>query len=125
MIVLLVGVGGVGEAIAVIAKSKSWIEKIILADYNLSRAIEVQQKLGEPQRFPVEFIDANQQEQIYNLVQKYKADLIMNACDPLYNLPIFNAAYEYGCGYMDMAMTLSEPHPLDPSQNCIVVIHLT
>jgi saccharopine dehydrogenase (NAD+, L-lysine-forming) len=38
----------------------------------------------------------------------------MNACDPVYNIPIFNAAFNYGCTYMDMAMTLSEAHPIDP-----------
>jgi len=38
----------------------------------------------------------------------------MNACDPSFNVPIFEAAFNYGCTYMDMAMTLSEPHPTDP-----------
>ena len=35
MKVLLVGVGGVGEAIAVIAKDRPWMEQMVLADYNL------------------------------------------------------------------------------------------
>ena len=51
---------------------------------------------------------------IEELARKYKVDLIMNACDPSFNVPIFEAAYSYGCTYMDMAMTLSEPHPEDP-----------
>ncbi len=59
MKVLLVGVGGVGEAIAAIAKPRSWMEKIVLADYNMERAREVQTKLGDEERFPVEFIDAS------------------------------------------------------------------
>ncbi len=32
----------------------------------------------------------------------------------MFNEQIFDAAFEYGCNYMDMAMTLSEPHPTDP-----------
>ena len=64
MKVLLVGVGGVGEAIAMIAKNRPWVEQIVLADYNLKRAQEVQAKLGDPQRFPAEFIDAGKQELI-------------------------------------------------------------
>ncbi len=111
---LLVGVGGVGEAIAVIAKPHSWVEKIVLADYNLDRAKEVQAKLGDTTRFPVEWIDANQKDQIVALAKKHKVDLIMNACDPSFNEPIFDAAFEYGCTYMDMAMTLSSPHATDP-----------
>jgi saccharopine dehydrogenase (NAD+, L-lysine forming) len=114
MKVLLVGVGGVGESIAVIAKAQPWVETLVLADYNLERVKEVQGKLGDVKRFPGEWVDANQQELIEKLAKKYNVDLIMNACDPSFNVPIFEAAYHYGCTYMDMAMTLSEPHPEDP-----------
>jgi saccharopine dehydrogenase-like NADP-dependent oxidoreductase len=114
MRILLVGVGGVGEAMTVIAERQSWVEQIVLADYRLERAREVQVKLGNPQRFPVERIDARKQGEIENLARKYQVDLIMNSVDPVYNVPIFEAAYAYGCTYMDMALTLSEPHPTDP-----------
>ena len=114
MKVLLVGVGGVGEAIAVIASKHAWLEKMVLADYNKNRCLEVQQKLGDPDRFPVEWVDASKQDLIEELARKYGVDLIMNACDPIYNEPIFDAAYAVGCNYMDMAMTLSWPHPENP-----------
>jgi saccharopine dehydrogenase-like NADP-dependent oxidoreductase len=109
MKVLLVGVGGVGEAIAMIAKSKPWVEQIVLADYNLERAKEVQSKLCDDARFPVEWVDASKQELIVELARKYGSNMIMNACDPSFNEPIFDAAYEAGANYMDMAMTLSWP----------------
>jgi saccharopine dehydrogenase-like NADP-dependent oxidoreductase len=51
---------------------------------------------------------------IVDMARKYQVDLIMNACDPSFNVPIFDAAFDAGCNYMDMAMTLSEPHPSDP-----------
>lgn len=114
MKVLLVGVGGVGEAIAVIARSRPWVELVVLSDYNLERAREVQAKLGDPARFPVEWIDASDQAQIEALARKYGVNLIMNAVDPVFNEQIFEAAFNVGCTYMDMAMTLSEPHPTDP-----------
>jgi saccharopine dehydrogenase (NAD+, L-lysine forming) len=114
MKVLLVGVGGVGEAIAAIAKPRSWVEQIVLADYNVERAKEVQDKLGNEQRFPVEFIDASKQENIEALARKYHVDLIMNAVDPIFNKQIFDAAYNVGVTYMDMAMTLSERNLEDP-----------
>lgn len=118
MKVLLVGVGGVGEAIAIIARSRLWVEKIVLADYNMERAREVQTRLDDPGRFPAEFVDAAKQEMIETLARKHGIDLIMNGCDPLFNVPIFEAAYNCGCTYMDMAMTLSEPHPTAPHQQC-------
>ncbi len=114
MKLLLVGVGGVGEAIAAIAKPRPWVEQIILADYNIERAREVQKKLGDETRFPVECVDASSQESIEALAKKYQVDLIMNAVDPIFNKQIFDAAYSVGVNYMDMAMTLSEPHPQDP-----------
>lgn len=114
MRVLLVGVGGVGEAIAAIAKSREWITLMALADYNVKRAEEVQKKLGDEERFPVASIDASKQENIEALAKNYNVDLIMNAVDPVFNKQIFDAAYNVGAKYMDMAMTLSEPHPADP-----------
>ncbi|NTV84650.1 MAG: hypothetical protein HGA23_10180, partial [Bacteroidales bacterium] len=118
MKVLLVGVGGVGEAIAMIAKPRKWVELVVLADYNLDRAKEVQKKLKDPQRFPAEWIDAGKQDLVEALAKKYKVDLIMNSCDPSFNEPIFDAAYNVGCNYMDMAMTLSSPHPRKPFEKC-------
>jgi saccharopine dehydrogenase (NAD+, L-lysine-forming) len=114
MKVLVVGVGGVGEALAQMAKPRTWVEQMVLADYNLDRAKEVQAKLGNEKRFPVEFIDASKQEKIEELACKYGVNLIMNAVDPVYNEKIFDAAYNVGVNYMDMAMTLSKPHPEDP-----------
>jgi len=116
MKVLLVGVGGVGEAMAVIARRSPWIEKIVLADYRFERAKEVQAKLGDADRFPVEHVDARKKDQVEALARNHRVDLVMNACDPVYNVPIFEAAYSYGSIYMDMAMTLSEPHATQPYQ---------
>lgn len=114
MRVLLVGTGGVGEAIAAIARPRAWMEMMVLADYSLERAMEVQKKLGDEERFPAEFLDASGRENIEALAKRYDVDLIMNAVDPVYNRQIFDAAYNLGVTYMDMAMTLSEPHSTDP-----------
>ena len=114
MRVLLVGVGGVGESIAVIAQDKPWVDKIVLCDINTKRCREVKAKLRQPKKFPVEQIDASNRSQIVELAKKHKVDLIMNAVEPLFNEQIFDAAFRYGCTYMDMAMTLSTPHPEKP-----------
>src|SRR5512143_3292967 len=114
MKVLLVGVGGVGEAIAMIARERPWVEKLVLADYDRKRVTEVQSRLQDPDRFPAEFVDASNQTMIEELVHKHKVDLVMNAVDPYFNEKIFDAAFAAGVNYMDMAMTLSRPHPTDP-----------
>jgi hypothetical protein len=89
-------------------------------DYNLARATEVQAKLGDDARFPVEKIDARKQADIEALARKYTVDIIINACDPSFNEPIFDASFAVGAKYMDMALTLSEPHETKPFEECHV-----
>jgi len=116
--VLLVGVGGVGEAIAVVAQEQPWLEQMILADYNRARVQEVYGRLRMPHKFVPEWIDASDRGQIEAMARRYGVDLIMNAVDPIFNEAIFDAAYAAGCTYMDLAMTLSRPHPSDPFRQC-------
>jgi saccharopine dehydrogenase-like NADP-dependent oxidoreductase len=105
MRVLLLGTGGVGEAIAVVAQKRLWLEKLVLADYNLERAINVQKRIGNTDKFPVEQIDARDIPRIVDVAHKHGIDLIMNAASNFYNNSIFEAAYEAGCNYLDMAMS--------------------
>lgn len=114
MKVLLVGVGGVGEAIARIAQSRPWLEKMVLADYNFERAQEVQAKLENPSQFPTAPLDAGDRRAIMALAARHEVDLILNAVAPSFNEAIFEAAFEAGTNYMDMALTLSTPHPQQP-----------
>ncbi len=67
MKILLVGTGGVGEAIATIARDRPWVEQVVLTDYSRERIKEVQGKLGDKKRFPVEWIDASKQDMIEKL----------------------------------------------------------
>ena len=104
MKVLLIGVGAVGEAIATVAANRPWLEKMVLADYKLERAQEVRLKLAAPGTFPVEQVDAGNTAQIVALARRHGVDLIMNAVTNTYNHFVFDAAYQAGCTYLDMAM---------------------
>ncbi len=114
--VLLVGVGTVGEAIAKVARGKPWLERMILADYDLGRAQEVRAMLGEAAEptFPTAFVDAADIAGVVQLARQHDVDLVMNAADPRFVPSLFDAAFEAGTDYMDMAVSLSEPHPTDP-----------
>ena len=114
MKVLLVGVGGVGEAIAVCAKDRAFLERIVLADFDEDRAREVQRRLGDETRFPVERVDASDGDQVVRLAEAYGVDLVMNAVAPGYNESVFDAAFRAGVTYVDMALTLPTRHPTDP-----------
>ena len=41
-------------------------------------------------------------------------DAVLNALDPRFVMSVFDAAFAAGVTYLDMAMSLSHPHPTDP-----------
>jgi saccharopine dehydrogenase-like NADP-dependent oxidoreductase len=114
MRVLLVGVGPVGEAIARMARDRDWCEAMVLADYDIGRATTLQAELGDPERFPAEQIDARDSDAAAALVRRHRADVVMNAVDPRFVMPIFDGALRAGVDYIDMANSLSRPHPTEP-----------
>jgi saccharopine dehydrogenase-like NADP-dependent oxidoreductase len=59
-------------------------------------------------------LDASSEDDIAALAAEMRADVILNACDPRFNPPIFSGAFQAGCNYVDMAMNLSVPHPERP-----------
>jgi saccharopine dehydrogenase (NAD+, L-lysine forming) len=114
--VLVVGAGGVGAAFAAIAQRRPAFKQIVLADVAPERVRAVVAGLGEPDRFSAERVDASSQQDLVELIGRVKPDAVLNACDPRFNEPIFGAAFEAKVTYLDMAMTLSHPHPERPHQ---------
>jgi saccharopine dehydrogenase (NAD+, L-lysine-forming) len=113
MRILIVGAGGVGAAAAAIARRRPFFERLVLADLDEARAVAAAERLGDP-RIVGAACDASSAEAIVALARAERADVILNACDPRLNPPIFAAAREAGVTYLDMAMTLSERHPDEP-----------
>jgi saccharopine dehydrogenase-like NADP-dependent oxidoreductase len=114
MNILVIGAGGVGASMASIAETRSFFKTFVLADISLSRAEEAIAFLDDRSKFVAEQIDARDRAAISALIHKVKADVVVNACDPRMNEPIFGAAYDSHCNYIDMAMNLSAPHPTNP-----------
>src|SRR5580693_8401726 len=116
MRVLVVGAGGVGAAFAAIAKRRSAFERVWLADVSAARTHDVVAKLGEADRFAAERVDASDLAALVALIERVRPDAVLNACDPRFNEPIFEAAFQTRTTYLDMAMTLSHPHPQRPHE---------
>jgi saccharopine dehydrogenase (NAD+, L-lysine forming) len=114
MRVLVVGAGGVGAAFAAIAQRRPAFERVVLADVSPTRAREVVARLGEADRFAAERVDASDRAALTALIARVAPDAVLNACDPRFNEPIFGACYDARVTYLDMAMTLSHPHPQRP-----------
>ena len=111
MRILLVGAGGVGGAIAKIAARRSFYETIVVADYDEGRA---QRVAADDKRFVAARVDASDQLSVAALLREHRCDVLLNATDPRFVMPLFRAALSAGAHYLDMAMSLSQPHPDRP-----------
>ena len=111
MKILLVGAGGVGAAFTAIARRRDFYESIVVADYDLARA---EKAAAEDDRFVPARLDASRAEEVARLAREHDATHVMNAVDPRFVMPIFDGAFAAGADYLDMAMSLSRPHPEQP-----------
>jgi saccharopine dehydrogenase (NAD+, L-lysine forming) len=115
MRVLVVGAGGVGSAIATAASASESLSYVAVADVDLARAERATARLA-PDRFAARRVDASDTAAVAQLARAERANVVVNACDPRFNPPIFEAAFAAGCHYLDMGLTLSEPHPERPHE---------
>jgi saccharopine dehydrogenase (NAD+, L-lysine-forming) len=106
MKVLVVGTGGVGAAVGAVAERRDFFERITFADLDPARPESLVARLDDP-RFAAARVDASDAESVAALARD--ADVVLNATDPRFNMPIFEAAFETRCTYLDMAMSLSSP----------------
>jgi saccharopine dehydrogenase-like NADP-dependent oxidoreductase len=104
--ILVVGAGGVGGAVAPIAARRHFFERIVFADLDPARAGAA---AARDARFGFAELDASDAGAIAELARAERIDAVLNAADPRFNPPIFQAAFDAGCTYLDMAMTLSKP----------------
>jgi len=113
MRVLLVGAGGVGGSIALIAARRKFFESMVVADFDGDRAAAVAASAGDD-RFSAVRVDASDESAVAALLDEHGCDVLMNATDPRFVMPLFRAALQAGAHYLDMAMSLSTPHATDP-----------
>lgn len=119
MRVLLVGAGGVGTAITRIAARRDFFDHLVVADYDLSRAEAAVAALDDPGgRFSACRVDASDEAAVIALLAERQCDVLVNATDPRFVMPLFQAALAAGTHYLDMAMSLSRPHPARPYGEC-------
>ena len=119
MRILLVGAGGVGNAIAKIAARRTFFETMVVCDYERARAEAtiawIEAKHGaQGSRFIAARIDASDPDDVTAVAKAHGVTHVMNAVEPKFVPTIFAGALAAGADYLDMAMSLSEPHPSEP-----------
>jgi saccharopine dehydrogenase-like NADP-dependent oxidoreductase len=110
MRILLVGAGGVGSAFARIAARRPFAE-LVIADYDLDRA---RRAAAAKDSYTAVQLDARDEQATAALLAAQSCDVLMNATDPRFVMPLFRAALAAGVNYLDMAMSLSRPDAAAP-----------
>ncbi len=120
MRILLVGAGGVGDAIAKLAAERDFYELFVVSDYDVSRAERTLEWIANrngdevASKFLAVKIDASNAANVAATAKEYGITHILNAVEPKFVPTIFSGAFTAGANYVDMAMSLSEPHETDP-----------
>ena len=113
MRIVIIGAGGVGSAAVAILARRTFFAQVVVADYDPARAARAVAPYDD--RFlAAAGIDAADSIALVALFREIGATHVLNAVDPRFVLPIFRACFEAGCTYLDMAMSLSRPHPERP-----------
>ncbi len=113
MHVLVLGAGGVGAAAVKIAVRRDFFTGLTVADYDEARARAVVEAVADP-RVSAARVDASDAAAVEGLVRSTGATHVLNAVDPRFVMPIFEGVGAAGATYLDMAMSLSRPHPDEP-----------
>jgi saccharopine dehydrogenase-like NADP-dependent oxidoreductase len=114
MRILVIGAGGVGSAVVGIAARRDFFEHLVVADYDPARVEHALGQVAGDARFSGARVDASDVDAIVALVREQRITHVLNAVDPRFVMPIFDACFRAGVDYMDMAMSLSRPHPERP-----------
>ncbi len=118
MRILVVGSGGVGDAFARIAVQRDFFELLVMSDFDEARAsatvaAATARRQGEG-RLVAAKVDASSSESVAALVREHSVTHVLNAVDPRFVMSVFEGARAAGADYLDMAMSLSKPHPERP-----------
>lgn len=110
MRILMIGTGSVGSAVAAIAARRSFFEAFVAADHSIDRAKHAVAAVSDD-RFTATTVDASSAADVAQLCRAHDITHVLNAVDPRFTMPVFDSALTAGADYLDMAMSLSTPHP--------------
>lgn len=101
--VIIIGCGGVGTVVAhKCAKNPEVFTHIVLASRTRSKCEEVARKIGGG-RITTDQVDADSVEQLCELFNRHKPDMVINVALPYQDLTIMEACLKCGVNYLDTA----------------------
>lgn len=101
--VIIIGVGGVGSVVAYkCAQHPEVFTEIVLASRTKSKCDALAARLGKP-NISTDRVDADEVDQIVDLFNRHKPDLVINVALPYQDLNIMEACLKCGVNYLDTA----------------------
>ncbi len=101
--VLIIGAGGVGTVVAhKVAQNANVFTDIMIASRTKSKCDEIVKAIGQP-TIKTAQVDADNVQELVELLNSYKPDLVINVALPYQDLSIMDACLEAGVNYLDTA----------------------
>lgn len=101
--VLIIGAGGVGRVVAhKCVMNGSTFDRIILASRTLKRCEEIQSELPNG-AIEIAAVDADNTQEVIDLINRVKADILINVALPYQDLTIMDACIATNTPYLDTA----------------------
>lgn len=101
--VLIIGAGGVATVAAhKVAQNTDVFDEIMIASRTVSKCDAIVKAIGRPDIKTAQ-VDADDVDQLCQLFDTFKPDLVMNLALPYQDLTIMEACLKSGCSYLDTA----------------------
>ena len=101
--VLIIGAGGVGTVVAYkCAQNPDVFTEIVLASRTRSKCEAIARKIGDG-KIKTDKVDADSVEQLVELFERHKPEIVINVALPYQDLTIMEACLKCGVNYLDTA----------------------
>ncbi|MFW5831366.1 MAG: saccharopine dehydrogenase family protein [Prolixibacteraceae bacterium] len=101
--VLIIGAGGVGRVVvSKCADNPDVFSEIMLASRTLSKCEVIAKEVGKG-RVQTAQVNADNVDEVVNLIENFKPEIVINVALPYQDLPIMDACLETGVDYLDTA----------------------
>lgn len=101
--VIIIGAGGVGTVVAhKCAQNPEVFTEVIVASRSLDKCRALVEAIGSP-RLSADRVDADSVEQLCELFERHRPDMVINVALPYQDLTIMDACLKCGVNYLDTA----------------------
>ena len=102
---LIIGAGGVGQVVAhKCVQNPEVFEEIIIASRTKSKCDQLKKELGGGNtKIHTAQVDADNKEEVINLINSFKPDIVINVALPYHDLTIMDACLASKTDYVDTA----------------------